>query len=320
MKSPENRDSTTSLQLLPIQETRLPLPCIVNEEQHLHWQICSLKSQLFGMEREELIERTHVQAVYQEIAGHFSATRYKPWPVVENFLKELQPSSLGADVGCGNGKYLGVNPDVFTIGSDWSSNLASIAHSRGFEALVADNLSLPFRPNAFDFVLSIAVIHHFASFNRRVSAVRELARVLKSGGKLLIFVWALEQEDGSRRRFETQDVFVPWNLAKAKSTPVTAAGNQTNAKKTSITDFRDDTNDGENKMKLEQALNALNLDPNHGVERTVVKSGNENVVYQRYYHVFVRGELDSVVEAAGGLQIETSGYDRDNWYIVANKL
>ncbi|ORY46743.1 hypothetical protein BCR33DRAFT_637631, partial [Rhizoclosmatium globosum] len=56
--------------------------------------------------------------VYEAIAPHFSATRYKPWPVVETFLKSLPPGSIGADVGCGNGKYLGVNPSLYTIGSD----------------------------------------------------------------------------------------------------------------------------------------------------------------------------------------------------------
>ncbi|KAJ3225386.1 tRNA methyltransferase, has a role in tRNA modification [Chytriomyces hyalinus] len=66
----------------------------------------------------EALERTHVQSVYQAIAPHFSATRYKPWPVVEDFLGAIPAGSIGADVGCGNGKYLGVNPKLLTIGSD----------------------------------------------------------------------------------------------------------------------------------------------------------------------------------------------------------
>lgn len=33
-----------------------------------------------------------------------SHTRYKPWPKVEEFLCGLQPCSLVADAGCGNGK------------------------------------------------------------------------------------------------------------------------------------------------------------------------------------------------------------------------
>lgn len=61
------------------------------------------------------------------------------------------------------------------------------------QVLVSDNLSLPFRDESFDAVLSIAVVHHFATTERRVGALRELARVLRIGGRLVISVWAMEQ-------------------------------------------------------------------------------------------------------------------------------
>lgn len=59
--------------------------------------------------------------------------------------------------------------------------------------MLSDNLSLPFREESFDACLSIAVIHHFATTERRVSALRELARILRIGGRLMITVWAMEQ-------------------------------------------------------------------------------------------------------------------------------
>lgn len=59
--------------------------------------------------------------------------------------------------------------------------------------MVCDNLALPFRDESFDAVLSIAVVHHFATTERRVGALRELARVLRIGGRLVITVWAMEQ-------------------------------------------------------------------------------------------------------------------------------
>ncbi len=34
-----------------------------------------------------IFEQKHVHQVYDKIANHFSHTRYKPWPVVENFLQ-----------------------------------------------------------------------------------------------------------------------------------------------------------------------------------------------------------------------------------------
>ena len=64
------------------------------------------------------LETDSVHRVYEIIASHFSETRYKPWPLVETFLKGLPSGSVGLDVGCGNGKYLGINPEIFIIGSD----------------------------------------------------------------------------------------------------------------------------------------------------------------------------------------------------------
>lgn len=75
------------------------------------------------------------------------------------------------------------------------------------QVALCDNLELPFRDNSFDAVLSLAVVHHFATTERRVGAIKELARILRIGGRVIITVWALEQK---QRRFESQDVLIPW--------------------------------------------------------------------------------------------------------------
>ncbi|EFQ32213.1 uncharacterized protein GLRG_07357 [Colletotrichum graminicola M1.001] len=74
-------------------------------------------------------ESRHVHTVYEAIAPHFSSTRYKPWPLVASFLLSLPPGSVGLDAGCGNGKYIGVNPALYIIASDRSANLVSLARS-----------------------------------------------------------------------------------------------------------------------------------------------------------------------------------------------
>ena len=76
---------------------------------------------------------------------------------------------------------------------------------------LCDNLELPFRDESFDAVLSLAVVHHFATTERRVNALRELSRILRIGGRVIISVWALEQR---HRRFESQDVLIPWQPPK----------------------------------------------------------------------------------------------------------
>ena len=73
------------------------------------------------------MEKKHVYEVYDRIAPHFSHTRYKPWPKIEAFLKQLEAGSVVLDVGCGNGKYLGVNPALHMVGIDRSLGLLKTA-------------------------------------------------------------------------------------------------------------------------------------------------------------------------------------------------
>ena len=93
----------------------------------------------------EKLEQLHVHEVYEKIAPHFSGTRHSPWPKVAEFLRSQPVGSLVADVGCGNGKYLGISDNIFTTGSDRSFNLAAICRQRGFSVIVCDILSLPYR-------------------------------------------------------------------------------------------------------------------------------------------------------------------------------
>lgn len=80
------------------------------------------------------------------------------------------------------------------IGCDICPELVGIAGERGHEVIVADCLNLPYRSDQFDAAISIAVIHHLSSRQRRVQALRELARVVRGGGRLLVYVWAMEQK------------------------------------------------------------------------------------------------------------------------------
>jgi hypothetical protein len=54
---------------------------------------------------------------------------------------------------------------------------------------------------------------HFNFFFWIFSHVLEIVRILRPGGRMLIYVWAMEQE---KRRFGQQDVMVPWNLDERK--------------------------------------------------------------------------------------------------------
>ncbi|KAL1396486.1 hypothetical protein pipiens_001046 [Culex pipiens pipiens] len=161
--------------------------------------------------RSAALEHAYVHDVYEHCEDPVGQVR----PKVAQFLAALDPGSVVCDVGCGSGRYLsGFNPMICTIGVDRCFRLAKVAREKGAEVAICDNLELPFRDESFDAVLSLAVVHHFATTERRVGAIRELARILRIGGRVIITVWAMEQR---HRRFESQDVLIPWQPPRSKN-------------------------------------------------------------------------------------------------------
>jgi len=149
-------------------------------------------------------ERKYVHNTYNTIASHFSNSRYKPWDKVKNFLQELSETSTMIEVGCGNGKNLGISKGI-SIGCDICPNLLEIAKSKGYQVVLADALNLPFSDNFSDAVISIAVIHHLSTEERRISAISEMIRICKPNGKILIYVWAKEDKNKN-----SGDSFIEW--------------------------------------------------------------------------------------------------------------
>ena len=228
------------------------------------------------------IEKKHVYEVYDKIATHFSHTRYKPWPLVAEFLNALSNDSLVLDIGCGNGKYLPVNNNVYMFGTDRSENLLKICNEKIINAnlFVADSLYLPIRSNSFDAAISIAVVHHFSNDLLRLKALKEIHRILKINGKFLIYVWALEQTE---KKFTKQDNFVPWHLQQKWEN-----------------DVKVETMESGPKIVKEEKINCT--------------------VYQRYYHVFKKGEIENLIEKISGLEIEKSYFDHANWCCIVKKI
>jgi tRNA (uracil-5-)-methyltransferase TRM9 len=206
----------------------------------------------------ETLELNHVTQVYSIIAQHFSSTRHKPWPLVQKFLNSIEQGSIVADIGCGNGKYLNLHNHYQIIGLDLSKELLS-CNSKNSQIVLGNSLHLPFRSGKFDYTISIAVIHHFSTVTRRLKALSEIFRITK--GKVLIFVWALEQDKFIQEfKQDVQDIYVPWK-----------------------------------------------------------HNNSQKEIYQRYYHLFKKGELESLMEQVG-FKIADSGYDAGNWWVEGTTL
>ena len=138
-------------------------------------------------------EKENVYDVYEIISKHFDKTRYHTWPMIKKFIDSFPSDSLIGDIGCGNGRNCVIRKDCKFIGTDISKSFVDICHNKGIDCLLADNLSLPFQDNYFDYLMSIAVIHHFCNKERRLQAISELIRVTKKKVKYL-FMFGLKNK------------------------------------------------------------------------------------------------------------------------------
>uniref|UniRef100_A0A0G4GWI3 Methyltransferase type 11 domain-containing protein n=1 Tax=Chromera velia CCMP2878 TaxID=1169474 RepID=A0A0G4GWI3_9ALVE len=300
--------------------------------------------------------KNFVHDVYEDIAPHFSHTRYKPWPKAASFVSNLPCGSVLLDVGCGNGKYLRGDPHVMKIGNDRSSNLMGIARDlpggQKGEVHVADCLHVPVRQGSCDALLSIAVIHHLPSRELRLQALREMARIARVGGQLLVYVWAFEQEDGSvgARKFVSQDVFVPWHIQDTqKSKADTQKYSKRNPTRGQAPSLRETSGDGgvpvsvlgsgerrgisggvsENAGEgaagcveggVEASEGSVSVQRGDGASREKEKETSVGIEKKmRYYHVFTKEEIKELCSAITNLRVDEIYFDANNWAVKMTK-
>jgi ubiquinone/menaquinone biosynthesis C-methylase UbiE len=88
------------------------------------------------------------------------------------------------DYGCGTGSISSKIQGCKIYGFDNNKNLLRIAKENGLDVKAGDFESIPFDNDFFDAVISIDTIEHVSS---REKAFKEIKRVLKKDGELIIF-------------------------------------------------------------------------------------------------------------------------------------
>jgi tRNA (uracil-5-)-methyltransferase TRM9 len=157
-----------------------------------------------------------IKQVYNNIATEFDRSRFRIWPCVYNFLSQIRKDSVMLDIGCGNGKNMTVIPELKFKGIDISDQLVNICKNKGLDVIEANMTSIPFSDCSFDGFISVACYHHLDNDQDRQKALNEMFRILKSGGRGLIVVWAMEQPSDSNFNFTKSDELVRWknNITK----------------------------------------------------------------------------------------------------------
>ena len=202
------------------------------------------------------------------------------------------------------------------IGCDFSSELVRIAAlEQHLDAQVADVMALPYRSGQFDAALSIAVLHHVSTPERRQLLVTETLRVLRPGGRALFYAWAAEQAEGGRsgHEFEAPDVFVAFHSRLTGPKQPKRAGPKASAlgmPSPTATDVGGAASSADQQSDAVAALEAMG---------GIFDESKRAVVFQRYCHVYREGELRALILEAGGATILDEYYDTGNWCAVVQK-
>ena len=161
------------------------------------------------------LEQTYVKNVYEEIANHFDKTQTYLWYGIKQFLLDIPSDSIILDSGCGNGKNMKINNNSQVIGFDFCEKSVNICKNKQLEVLIANTRTIPFRNNIYDYVISIAVLHHISE--NRQEVINELIRVLKPGGKIFIQVWNNNVKKNKKFiHIKDNDYFITWFVNKNK--------------------------------------------------------------------------------------------------------
>uniref|UniRef100_A0A8C3M4W7 tRNA (carboxymethyluridine(34)-5-O)-methyltransferase ALKBH8 n=1 Tax=Chrysolophus pictus TaxID=9089 RepID=A0A8C3M4W7_CHRPC len=248
------------------------------------------------------LEQEYVHKVYEEIATHFSSTRHSPWPRVVEFLRSLPEGSIVADVGCGNGKYLGINKDlymerrlaairelvrllkpggmaliyVWAMEQEYKNQKSKyLKEKHGSKDKEASNTGMSQR--LLDDQKPDSSCQGSACSDRLLDDSEDKGCAAKQVVDSTLPVHT------NRTCFHTQDMLVPWHLKggiKKKGASVDEVSFPAGCKE------------------------SQELSP----------------VFHRYYHVFREGELEAACRSLDCVRILKNYYDQGNWCVVLEKL
>ncbi|XP_067145741.1 alkylated DNA repair protein alkB homolog 8 isoform X4 [Apteryx mantelli] len=249
------------------------------------------------------LEQEHVHRVYEEIAAHFSSTRHSPWPQIVEFLRSLPKGAIVADIGCGNGKYLGINKDLYM-----ERRLATIRE-----------LARLLRPGGTALIYVWAMEQEYKkqkskylkekndSKGKEEEINTDTARGLLSD----------QMPDGSSQDSASSDQLL--NDSKGKGCDAKPVADSRLPVHTNRTSFHSQD------LLVPWHLKSDTKKKGASADILSFPAGSKesqelSPVFHRYYHVFCEGELEAACRSLDCVRVQKSYYDQGNWCVVLEKL
>lgn len=171
---------------------------------------------------------------YDNISKEFDQTRKSDWKEFKLFLDYIHNGDHVVDLGCGNGRLFSFLHNHLKIqyhGIDNSKNLLKKAKINNPEAKFSygDLLETGCSDSSTDVVAAIASFHHLPSTKLREKSLKEIRRILKENGTLIITAWNLFQPKYKKYiwkarlrhilsfgRYDWRDTLIPWAKSGVK--------------------------------------------------------------------------------------------------------
>lgn len=174
-----------------------------------------------------LEEKQNLKSTYNTIADVWAHLKAKPLEEVVEFCNSIEKKSLVLDIGCSNCRNLipFLERRFPCVALDFSKNMIRKAKEfllkKNLPAnfIISDISDLPFRNNAFNYVLCTRVLHHLPTKSLRARALAEIKRITKDKGGILISVYrryfprflADIFSNLSEKKFEFGDTYKKWS-------------------------------------------------------------------------------------------------------------
>jgi ubiquinone/menaquinone biosynthesis C-methylase UbiE len=141
------------------------------------------------------------QETYNSISKNWETKRDYFWKTVIEFVEKFEKKEElnYLDLGCGSGRNLELADELGykkenLLGIDFSENLLKIVREKGFQTKQNDLENLYLGENSQDVIVCIAAHHHLLEREQQLNSLKEMRRILKPKGELLLANWFPEQD------------------------------------------------------------------------------------------------------------------------------